>query len=424
MLRVLTLLLVVGVAGGASATIITVPVDQYTIQQAINVANPYDTVLVYEGTYSGPGNCDIEFHGKKVVVLSASGPQTTIIDCQGTKSKPHRAFWIHEMEDSTTVIDGFKIINAYDKGAIACSTSVATIKNCIIVGNIGPGIYCYQPYGGTLPATPMVIRGCTISSLFGHGIWVLNLPVRIDQCTILSSDSSGVYYYATGQYSEFTHLVVRDNAQYGLFIGENVYGGAKVENVVSVGNLRGIYYFSDFPKLASPEEPQAESTVIRNNIVVFNLQQGIYTSSEPTSTVGACNDAYGNGGGNFVRTSFSAGDALGNISTAPAFCDAYFGDYHVSQTSKCAPANNSGHVFMGAFDVPCSCCRGYTGDVDGDGRTDISDMIEMADYLYFMGVIKGCFDEADIDHNGTIDTSDAVRLVDYLFFGLPLPSCL
>ena len=51
-----------------------------------------DTVLVGPGTYTGPGNRDIELSGKAIVVVSENGPEETVIDCEGNPEDPHRGF--------------------------------------------------------------------------------------------------------------------------------------------------------------------------------------------------------------------------------------------------------------------------------------------------------------------------------------------
>ena len=63
-------------AGTAAAAVIHVPGDQPTIQQAIDVANIGDVVLVSPGTYTE----NIDYHGKAISVRGASGPAQTIID--------------------------------------------------------------------------------------------------------------------------------------------------------------------------------------------------------------------------------------------------------------------------------------------------------------------------------------------------------
>jgi hypothetical protein len=71
------------------------------------------------------------------------------------------------------------------------------------------------------------------------------------------------------------------------------------------------------------------------------------------------------------------------------------------------------------------CCRGTTGNVDGDAGdiVDISDLSAMVDYLFAGGSISSCADENDVDKSGSVDISDLSMLVDFLFNGGSLPSC-
>src|SRR5262249_12850331 len=68
--------------GAAAQNTIHVPADQPTIQAAINVASPGDTVLVAPGSYVE----NINFLGKAITVTSSDGAASTILDGGGVKS--------------------------------------------------------------------------------------------------------------------------------------------------------------------------------------------------------------------------------------------------------------------------------------------------------------------------------------------------
>ena len=112
--------------------------DYPTIQAAIEAANDYDIIELQPGTYTGTGNRDIDFLGKAITVRSLNGPETCIINCEGTETEGHRGFNFDNSEDANSVLAGLTITNGYaryDGGAIQCWQSSPTIKNCNIMAN-------------------------------------------------------------------------------------------------------------------------------------------------------------------------------------------------------------------------------------------------------------------------------------------------
>ena len=53
-----------------------------TIQAVIDVAAAGAIVTVADGTYTGPGNKDLNFHGQSMTLRSANGADNCIIDCE------------------------------------------------------------------------------------------------------------------------------------------------------------------------------------------------------------------------------------------------------------------------------------------------------------------------------------------------------
>jgi hypothetical protein len=143
--------LFLGLAVSASATVLHVPSEYPTIQAGIDAGVDGDTVLVANGAYTGDGNRDIDFWGKAIVVMSEKGAEVTIIDCQGSETTPHRGFYLHSGEWSSSVVQGFTIKNGcdFDGGGIYVENSAPVIRENRIINNTlaewyfyGAGICC------------------------------------------------------------------------------------------------------------------------------------------------------------------------------------------------------------------------------------------------------------------------------------------
>ena len=239
------------------------PADFNNIQAAINDANDGDIVLVADGTYTGDGNRDIDFKGKAITVKSLNGPETCIIDCNGTRDDQHRGFYFHSNEDENSVLQGFTITNGYTSlggGGINCDWCSPKIMDCIITKNIsdrGGGIavsssnstivdciisdnYAYISGGGVYTASyrsNAIFKNCIISGNnaddYGGGIECPSSSTFIN-CTIFgnfsySSWGGGIYVHGgQGDIASFSNCIIWGNIS-GTENGNQIYaktGGA------------------------------------------------------------------------------------------------------------------------------------------------------------------------------------------------------
>ena len=174
---------------------ILVPGGQSTIQDAIDVAESGNTILVSPGIYHE----NIDFIGKDLKVHGVEGPVKTIID--GDRVGSAVTFASKETEEA--VLDGFTIHNGsgtfetipntgvlcYAGGGIICKGSDPTITNCTITNNyayLGAGIYCE---GSTPKVTNcMIVRNRAVGfRQGGGGIYLVDSSPRITHCTVSSN---------------------------------------------------------------------------------------------------------------------------------------------------------------------------------------------------------------------------------------------
>jgi len=139
-----------------------------TIQAAIDSAASYDIIELGPGTFTGPGNRDLDLRGKACVLRPQGGtPTETVIDCENQG----RAFRFHSAETCSTQVENISVTNGYavDGGAIYCERSAPRIVGCILDGNAG------DASGGALYTTAASpsLKNCTLirnSAAIGAGI--------------------------------------------------------------------------------------------------------------------------------------------------------------------------------------------------------------------------------------------------------------
>jgi Right handed beta helix region len=153
------LLQVAVLCGIGGAETLHVPGQYRSLRHALQAAHDGDEVVVEDGIYTGGTNKNLDFHGKRIVVHSANGPQACVIDCQGAG----RAFLFHSGETPESVVAGLTIRNGdmVQGGGILCVGSSPTVRNCVFADNTAhPG---YHSGGGGMSnqrASSPVVEGC------------------------------------------------------------------------------------------------------------------------------------------------------------------------------------------------------------------------------------------------------------------------
>lgn len=187
---------VLAFASCVRADTINVPGDQPTIQAGIDAAVDGDEVVVADGTYTGPGNVNLDFGGRAITVRSASGdPEQCVIDCQSTPGTRGFIFQIGETPEA--VVNGLTVTHGNmvsdHGGAILLVDTSPTIKNCRFIDNSAFGAGgAIAVFGGGPMSGPMI----TDCDFFGNSSIDENggaislsyaTDVRITGCVFLSN---------------------------------------------------------------------------------------------------------------------------------------------------------------------------------------------------------------------------------------------
>lgn len=157
-----------------------------SLAAALAAAQPYDVIQVADGTYTGPANRALSCGGVPLVLVSAHGPDTCVID----GGLADRAFRFDSRDDSRVALIGFTICHGYGSrgGAIACDGASCAIINCRFEDNLA------DDAGGAVCATggAPLLRACTFtgnSAWSGGALFFDDCPATLRDCTIAGNSA-------------------------------------------------------------------------------------------------------------------------------------------------------------------------------------------------------------------------------------------
>jgi len=367
------------ISATAAPITIHVPVDQLTIQAAIDAANNGDTVLVSDGTYKE----NINFKGKAITVASVHGASKTTIDGGGANT----VVLFVTSETPASVLNGITITNGFagfqgpnfgEGGGISISGSSPTITNNVIRANkacngagIGVG------FGGPLVQGNVISNnaqaGCG-GGIGGGGISVrgassnTRIINNVIASNVMPSGGGGISLFAAGA-PIIENNIIQDNDGGGSGGGLVMFNDASpqivqnlfVRNIASQGG--GIYWLIP---VSAPGILLLNNTItgnsssgasaifdggfdtnmtIENNLVIGKAGESAYFCQQyngnTTPAVFVHNDVFAEGAAAISGNCTVTTGTNGNISATPKFVSASANNFHLQSGSPAIDAGNN-----------------------------------------------------------------------------------
>jgi hypothetical protein len=195
-----TLLLAAGftfIAGQSSASVLRVPSEYVSIQDAINVALEGDTVLVADGEYTGDGFRNLRFLTKNIALISESGSENTVLDFGSDSLTANSGIILGDWQTAASMIKGFTLrggaTGVMSAAALGCHGASPRVMDCVFSENKGSIII--------LESSTATFTNCTIVNNEGMPYGAIrcwsSMPV-FDNCLIAYNTGGPAFYFQGG----------------------------------------------------------------------------------------------------------------------------------------------------------------------------------------------------------------------------------
>lgn len=373
LLLVSTLVLLAAKAG--AATYIVRPDgtgDFPNVQAAITACSSGDVVQLTNGTFSGPGNRDLDVMGKSIEIIgNPADPTLVVIDCGGSPTEPHAGFVFDSGESTPTALRGVTVENGYlrdwNGAGILIVSSSPTIEDCIIRRNtverisahtFGAGMHLHNSTSAItrcaflenhgVAAGSLTVGGGGISSVDGHpvftacrfesndaqigaGVYVspsdAGAGVTLRRCSILNNtarDEAGGLFLSNSDSTLIEDCLIAGNR----VTSPGGRGGAAYILNDDLSHIAGSTIANNSGGNAAVYVYDGAQPTIEHSIIALNSGLGVLCSGGSPDL--SCCDIFGNSGGDNA-----CGQSSGIIHEDPLFCDAGNGVFSLRSDSPC-----------------------------------------------------------------------------------------
>jgi len=355
----LALVLSIGAAPAGGTVLLVQPDgggDLPDIASALALAISGDVVELGDGTFSGPGNRDLDLNGKAITLRSQSGdPTRCIIDAGGASGDPHRVIQFSSGETVAARLQGITLRGGYLEaggpetagGGILCEGASPTIENCVIEENeawLGGGLYCWS-------ASP-VLRDCVIrgnsAGSYGGGLACESGSAPIlEDCRIEDNGAGfGAGMACLASSPALTRTVLAGNT--AAERGGGFYGGDGSPPLFASCT----FAYNSAPVGSALSARFSCSAILDACILAFGGGEAVEVAYGSAVAL-SCSDIHGNAGGDWTGEIAAQLGQDGNIGADPQFCgDEASGNLYLQSDSPCADAISPCGE-MGALPVLC-----------------------------------------------------------------------
>jgi len=357
--------------GFTQSTTITVPDDFSTIQEAVNAANPGDTIYVRAGTYQ-----EIVTINKNNLALTGENKHTTIIDGGGVSSP---VVYVERVND--VAISGFTIQNG-QKGIYIQASHNSAVSGNKINSNHG-GIHIYGSYNCT-------VSGNRITKNTWSGIYLLSSNNSlVSGNTLADNNPSGVHVLFSENNVVSGNTVTNSTYEDIYFFGSHdcIASG----NIVTNSGTVGVGFSSSYNVTVSENRITnshdhaiatfySNNSIISGNTITDSIYNGIYISGSENIVISENNITNCPlAGMNFIDSNNNT--VSGNIVTDNGFCielrnssgNLVYHNTFIADISFIVPVvlSNSTNIWDDGYPSGGNYWSNYYGaDDDGDGIGD------------------------------------------------------